>query len=253
MAAAAAVPKAAPPFWDHSRVIGLAKSSCCTCHGYGLRVVHKKKQLPCHCVFRAIFRACYNRFRDCVANAGHTSSITLDFPPRKETRRFYSRKREEFIADFCLVSARELGPVEYGVFRDYFVIGWDWKTCCSRLKLDRGNFFHLVYLIEQKLGKIFAELEPYPLYPLDEYFGGKVRTERPPRWPAKQAVPPLPWSNTAPTRLRGSPFICHICRRDRTTGDGSICWRCAAYLRRADKRASNPSAIREDMSGAEIP
>jgi len=38
--------------------------------------------------------------------------------------------------------------------------------------MDRGEFFHNIYRIEQKLGRAFAELKPFPLYPLDEYFGG---------------------------------------------------------------------------------
>jgi hypothetical protein len=41
--------------------------------------------------------------------------------------------------------------------------------------MDRGNFFHEVYRIEQRLGRVFRELQPYGLYPLDEYFGGATR------------------------------------------------------------------------------
>ena len=40
--------------------------------------------------------------------------------------------------------------------------------------MDRGNFFHAVYRIEQKLGKVFRELKPYALFPLDEYFHGRT-------------------------------------------------------------------------------
>jgi hypothetical protein len=46
--------------------------------------------------------------------------------------------------------------------------------------MDRGSFFHTVYRIEQSLGRVFCELEPYALYPLDEYFGGIVQ-RKPPR------------------------------------------------------------------------
>ncbi len=38
--------------------------------------------------------------------------------------------------------------------------------------MDRGNFFHAVYRIEQKLGRVFRELEPYSLFPVNEYFHG---------------------------------------------------------------------------------
>ncbi len=42
--------------------------------------------------------------------------------------------------------------------------------------MDRGSFFHEVYRIEQKLGKTFRELEPYALFPLDEYFSGGAKS-----------------------------------------------------------------------------
>lgn len=79
------------------------------------------------------------------------------------------------MADFCLVSQRILNAAEYRLFRIHFLLGADWKLCCSRLQIDRGTFFHLVYQIEEKLGRAFAELQPYALFPLDEYFSGTSR------------------------------------------------------------------------------
>jgi len=55
------------------------------------------------------------------------------------------------------------------------LLGADWRLCTRRLGMDRGNFFHMVYRIEQKLGRAFRELKPYALYPLDEYFHGPRR------------------------------------------------------------------------------
>jgi hypothetical protein len=81
------------------------------------------------------------------------------------------------MADFYLVSRRELDTVEFRVFRYHFLLGANWRLCCRQLGMDRGNFFHTVYRIEQKLGRVFAELEPYGLYPVDEYFGGPIRRE----------------------------------------------------------------------------
>ncbi|HEY3456825.1 MAG TPA: hypothetical protein VGK64_19760 [Bryobacteraceae bacterium] len=43
------------------------------------------------------------------------------------------------------------------------------------MNLDRGTFFHEAYRIEQKLGRTFRELQPYALFPLDEYFNGSGR------------------------------------------------------------------------------
>jgi len=78
------------------------------------------------------------------------------------------------MADFCLVSRRALDQEDHRLFRFYFLLGADWQLCARRLNMDRGNFFHAIYRIERKLGRAFCELEPYALYPLDEYFGGTV-------------------------------------------------------------------------------
>ena len=165
--------------WNRSNTIGLASASCTTCHGNGMRIVHKVREAPCNCVFRAVFRACFNRFRECVALGMHTSAVSLDFCEGRDGRRTYSRKREEFMADFYLVSRRMLDDSDHRVFRYYFLLGADWKLCCRQIKMDRGTFFHAVYRVEQKLGRAFAELQPYALYPLDEYFAGVIN--KPPR------------------------------------------------------------------------
>jgi hypothetical protein len=65
--------------------------------------------------------------------------------------------------------------MEYELFRYHFILGADWKLCTRKVGIDRGNFFHAVYRIEQKLGRVFRELEPYPLFPLDDYFHGPSR------------------------------------------------------------------------------
>jgi hypothetical protein len=130
---------------------------------------------PCNCVLRAIFRACYARFRHCVGKEKYMSRISLEFVPGRERSFSWGRKDEEYAADFILVSRRTLDPVQYRIFKYHYLLGADWKLCCHRLGIDRGNFFHAVYRIEETLGRIFRELEPYSLFPLDEYFHGSVR------------------------------------------------------------------------------
>jgi hypothetical protein len=114
----------------------------------------------------------------CSDSAGHIGSVSLEFCSRRDWYRAYGRKREEYAADFCLVSRRHLDTQEYQIFKYHFLLGADWKLCCRRLKMDRGNFFHSVYRIEHRLGQVFANLEPYPLYPLNEYFAGVISRER---------------------------------------------------------------------------
>jgi hypothetical protein len=132
---------------------------------------------PCKCVLRNIFRLCYARFRFCIEKEKHVSQARLAIIGGTERRTVWGRRDEEYIADFCLVSKRVLEESEYKLFRFHFLLGADWRLCCRQLKMERGNFFHEIYRIQQKLGRVFRELEPYPLYPLDEYFGGTVRRE----------------------------------------------------------------------------
>ncbi len=188
--------------WNRSETIALAKQNCAQCQGVGLRCSTKTgTDVPCGCVLRSIFRACYSRFRQCVEKEKHISQARLAIIGGKDRRQVWGRRDEEYIADFSLVAKRVLNEDEYKIFRFHFLLGADWRLCCRQLKMDRGSFFHEVYRIQQKLGRVFRELEPYALYPLDEYFGGSVRKELPPsslkvlRMPSKNRgralMPPL--------------------------------------------------------------
>jgi hypothetical protein len=165
--------------WNRSETIALAKTSCTHCHGDGLRPGRSGKASPCNCVLRAIFRACYARFRYCATKEKYMSKVTLTLCAGKDRKLTWVRKDEDYVADFCLVSRRTLTEFEHRVFRSHFLLGADWRLCCRQMKIDRGTFFHAVYRVEQKLGRVFRELQPYSLYPLDQYFGGTVRKAAP--------------------------------------------------------------------------
>jgi len=161
--------------WTRSDTLALAMHHCTQCHGSGLRLGNKGACVACNCVLRSIFRICYDRFMRCVAQEKHLSRVSLEPHLGKNRPSTWGRKDEEYIADFCLVSRRILSDSEHRLFRYHFLLGADWKLCTRKLSVDRGNFFHAVYRIEQKLGKAFRELEPYALFPLDEYFNGPSR------------------------------------------------------------------------------
>ena len=160
--------------WTRSETIVLAANDCAQCHGLGLRMNRRGQMAPCRCVFRAVFRACYARFRQCVTKEKHLSRVSLDPSPRGGRRVTWGRKDEEYSADFLLVSKRTLTPTEWRIFNYHYLLGADWKLCTRKLGIDRGNFFHAVYRIQAKLGQVFRELQPYSLYPLDEYFNGRT-------------------------------------------------------------------------------
>lgn len=158
--------------WTRSETLALAQQSCTLCYGLGLRPGRSGVSTPCNCVFRAIFRACHARFKQCASKEKHISRVSLEANPGRQRKNVWGRKDEEFMADFVLVSRRTLTDYEYRVFKYHFLLGADWKLCCRKLGIDRGDFFHEVYRIQQKLGRTFRELEPYALFPLDEYFNG---------------------------------------------------------------------------------
>ena len=165
--------------WTRSETLALAQQSCVLCYGLGLREVRQGAPTPCACVFRAVFRACLNRFRECSDRQQRISHVSLEAIPGRKHKAVYSRKDEEYIADFYLVSKRVLSESDHQLFKFHFLYGAEWKLCCQRLNMDRGNFYHQVYRIQERLGRVFAELEPYALFPLDEYFGGSRRGSAP--------------------------------------------------------------------------
>jgi hypothetical protein len=171
---------------------------CAQCHGSGLRLARKGVLSPCNCVLRSIFRICYARFEKCVTQERHMSRVSLEPHAGKNRPYSWGRKDEEYIADFCLVARRTLSEAEHRLFRYHFLLGADWRLCSRKLGLDRGNFFHAVYRIEQKLGKMFRELQPYPLFPLDDYFHGpsRLNVPRPIAKPAFTSLPVMPvWAS----------------------------------------------------------
>jgi hypothetical protein len=158
--------------WNRSETIALARPKCAYCLGIGIRRGRRKGyEHACECVFRAIFKTCYVRFRECVTMEKHLSTVSLDWSSGPRGKRFYGRKVEEYVADFCAVSRRTLDDQQYPLFRYHYLLGADWKLCCRVLKIEKGDFFHRVYRIEEILGRTFRELKPYALFPLYEYFG----------------------------------------------------------------------------------
>ena len=161
--------------WTRSETVALAKHNCTQCHGAGLRLGRGGVLSPCNCVLRSVFRICYQRFIRCATQERHLSRVSLEPHVGRTRPSTWGRKDEEYIADFTLVTRRTLTELEHQLFRFHFLLGADWKLCSRKLGLDRGNFFHAVYRIEQKLGRVFRELEPYALYPLEDYFNGPSR------------------------------------------------------------------------------
>ena len=186
--------------WTRSETLALAMHRCVQCHGSGLRLAKKGLLTPCNCVLRSIFRICFSRFEKCVTQERHLSRVSLEPHAGRSRSESWGRKDEEYIADFCIIARRTLDEEEHRLFRFHFLLGADWKLCTRKLHMDRGNFFHAVYRIEHKLGRALREVEPYALFPLDEYYNGPSRSVALPRvrpilvmplWSGPLAFPPI--------------------------------------------------------------
>jgi hypothetical protein len=169
-----------PMEWTRSETLVMADQACGYCYGLGLREARNESTAVCNCVLRAIFRACYKRFRECAMKEKYISRVSLESNPGRSRKSVWGLKNEEFMADFVLVGKRTLAgdALALDVFRLHFLLGVDWHGCCRKLNIDRGQFFHEVYRVQQRLGRVFRELEPYALFPLDEYFSSRLTKEK---------------------------------------------------------------------------
>jgi hypothetical protein len=167
--------------WTRSDTLALASQSCTHCWGLGLRPGRGGRDTPCHCVLRAIFRACFARFRQCSTKEKYLSRVSLEANPGRQRKSVWGMKNEEYLADFCLIAERtlEAGTLAHKLFKFHFLLGADWKLCTKKLGLNRGDFFHEVYRVEARLGRAFRETAPFALFPLDEYFTTSISRARP--------------------------------------------------------------------------
>lgn len=102
------------------------------------------------------------------------SQVTLEANARGGRKITWGRKDEEYCADFLLIARRTLEPGEWKLFNYHFLLGADAHLCARRLGLDRGSLYYNLYRIMEKLGRVFRELKPYSLHPIDEYFNGRT-------------------------------------------------------------------------------
>jgi hypothetical protein len=181
-----ASPEPASSFeWTREDVLVLARRSCRECKGAGLRW-HGYHLRPCPCVCKHIFRVVMER-RHSQASVGAVRLAALEMSARRRSST-WGFKHEEFCADIDLTAKRLLDPDDRAIFRLRFLERRGWESCCERLKLDPGYFWGRVYSIEVRLGRAFRELQPYPIYPITDYFAGTAATARAKRIPRTASV-----------------------------------------------------------------
>ena len=111
----------------------------------------------CNCVYRSIFVECLRKYWQ------------IEETPRMGG---WFARGSEYRADFELIARRTLPEFELRIFRLHYILCADWRMCCRALRMERGNFFHSVYRIQQQLGLAFLTTKPYAIWPVAEYFSG---------------------------------------------------------------------------------
>lgn len=162
--------------WNQSNAMTLASAQCHTCRGEGLNARKDGRgDAVCKCVLRSVFRICYRRFRECAESQMLRARVSAEHGVRRDLPGTWGRKNEEFVADFLLISKRELTEEEHRLFRYRYLLGANWRLCSRKLAMDKGTFHHTLYRMQHKLGKAFSEMQPYGLYPLRDYFSTTYR------------------------------------------------------------------------------
>lgn len=165
--------------WDRSETIALAKLQCGACGGLGLCSNAQGEEIPCDCVLRAIFKICHRRFKSAAHTQHKVSIVKLEHSGGGQSSHMYfSRKTEEYLADFTAISRRNLTPEDYTMFKFHYLLGADVSLVARQLKMSHTNLLYHYARMEAKLGRAFRETEPFSLYPLDQYFSDTARGEK---------------------------------------------------------------------------
>lgn len=153
-----------------------AAADCALCHGAGL-IFGLRRIRACDCVYRAIFRAVIaQRLKRTEVASMPLAHLTTPGPRTKSRGATWGWKKEEFRADVDLIARRELNEEDYRIFRLRWFRRLDAKQIGRIVQRSRGDVFHHVFAIEKGLGRRFLNVQPYALYPIDEYFAGKLPT-----------------------------------------------------------------------------
>ncbi len=157
--------------WTLPSARPLARGDCRDCGGAGvLPAGNGRDLLPCSCIFRGVFRACYRKFRACAAADASVRAVTFQESRQGVDRHLvWFRRNEDYCADFASTGRRVLEPRAYRVFRCFHLLGGTAKLVAERLGISRAEVWRIVEEIEFLVGREVSRMRPYSLYPPREY------------------------------------------------------------------------------------
>ena len=91
----------------------------------------------------------------------------------------FSRKNEEFVADFIGIARRALGPdtYEFKLFSFHILLGAADSLMCRQTGLDKRAWGRLKEQIIHVVALAYRDIQPFALFPVPDYFGKKLATK----------------------------------------------------------------------------
>ncbi len=167
-----------PGVWRQGAACAMAQSTCTLCAGLGRKRGLGKAERVCECVYRRVFRACFREYREIRQQALESEAHLARYSVQKTggCALGWHRPASNFVCDFELTGRRVLEGFDRQTFERY-VIGQlgEGKVSCHR-SLDR---------VRIRAGQAFAELKPYGLWPVRDYYnasGNVLFVESVPTW-----------------------------------------------------------------------
>jgi hypothetical protein len=151
--------------WTPETAAQLSRPGCRDCRETGLVSTNL-----CDCVSRAVFRACYRRFKHC--GTMHVSMRKVNFErTSKGVDRTLSwvRRNEDYRADFHSCGLRALPRHLYQLFSFYHLHGCSLDVARRRLGMSYRQSVEWIGEVETFVGREIAFLEPYSLFPPQGY------------------------------------------------------------------------------------
>ncbi len=161
--------------WDRGEVLSLARGNCPFCFGLGFNRGYKiwhTTGAPCICVLRRIFKQCYQKYRELRNTSLTNSHLSLEY--LTNAARFNPFKDRDFVVDFETLGGKGLCLEEREIFILHYIRGYPYYTICAKKGYSKYRYFQYIIRIEAILAQVFRSIRPYPLFPIDEYFSGRL-------------------------------------------------------------------------------
>ena len=161
--------------WTSEAAGLLARYDCPWCGGSGLEPSAAPSVVPCACVCRRVFQACYRRFRRCAEADASARRVSFAESRRGVDRHLiWFRRNEDYCADFQAAGRRSLSPEQYRLFRYYHLLGGSAELVARRLGVSRAGFFRQLEDVQEAAGREMALMLPHSLYPPRQYMSRVV-------------------------------------------------------------------------------